>query len=76
MCLLGQESIPFHPALTIGFHVKELAKLWGLKSRPYTPYLHATLGLGDSGWGGRSLIPFSLILASIGELLCDFFGEE
>lgn len=56
--------------------MKELAKLWGLKSRFYTPYLHATLGLGDSGWGGRSLILFSLILASIGELLCDFFGEE
>lgn len=55
--------------------MKELAKLWGLKSRLYTPYLHATW-LGDSGWGGRSLILFSLILASIGELLCDFFGEE
>lgn len=57
---MDREIIPFHPTLTIGFHVKELAKLWGLKSRLYTPYLHATLET-VAGEGGHSFFFLSFL---------------
>lgn len=71
---MNREIIPSHSALAIGLLCK------GLKVDP--AQLTSTQLWGMEMVAGCvcvcvSLIPFSLILTSVGDLfLCDFFGEE